>query len=319
MTPAGTPDDDSGVPPRPGHRLVAVVLVGALAPLALDGCVSVGLRRSALESRDGRTGEVAVAVFRKTGDRDGARPVAFPVLSELLRVEAGARTTVARSMASSWSAPGLPQGRYVLRVSRKIDERGDVVPLKRPFSREFDLKAGERVDAAVVLEKVPVGWIVLAAVTVVLLVVLAIELADEGKLPDPPPLPDPDLFVRVALSIPWGAFSGADAPALEPGVADVFPAPGSVVAARRVAVSFLMTRPLDAGGIGGGAVLAVGTLSGEIPGAVTWDASDQLLRFSPSQDFRPGEEVTVTLDLARVESSEGRKGSGRATTTFRVP
>lgn len=304
---------------RPGRRLAAFVLVGTLAPLALDGCVSVGLRRSAAGAGDEGTGEVAVGVFRKAPDRDGGRPVAFPVLSELLKVEGKGRATVARSMAPSWSAARLPPGRYVLRVARKIDERGDVVPLKRPFSREFDLKAGERVDATVVLEKVPVGWIVLAAVTVVFLVVLAIELADDGKLPEPPPLPDPDLFVRVALSIPWGVFSGADAPALEPGVADVFPASGSVVAARRVAVSFLMTRPLDAGEIGDGAVLAVGTLSGEIPGAVTWDASDQLLRFSPSQDFRPGEEVTVTLDLGRVESAEGRSGSGRATTTFRVP
>ena len=102
-------------------------------------------------------------------------------------------------------------------------------------------------------------------------------------------------------------------------MADVFPAPGSVVAARRVAVSFLMTRPLDARGIGEGAVLAVGTLSGEIPGAVTWDEADQLLRFAPSQDFRSGEEVTVTLDLGKVESTEGRSGNGRATTTFRVP
>jgi hypothetical protein len=307
------------VPPSRARRLAAGVLLLTLAPFALDGCVSVGLSRSASEGAGEGAGEVAVDVFRKTGDRDAGTPVSFPVLSELQRVEGAARTTVARSMAASWSIPDVPPGRYVLRVARKIDERGNVVPLKKPFSREFDLKAGERVEATVVLEKVPVGWIVLAAVTVVLLVVLAVELAGDGKLPEPPPIPDPDLFVRVALSFPWGSVAGGGARAFEPGVADVFPAPGSVVAARRVAVSFLMTRPLDPGELEEGAVLAVGTLSGEIPGAVTWDEADQLLRFAPSRDFRPGEEVTVTLDLSKVESAEGRSGSGRATTTFRVP
>jgi len=296
-------------------RPVAGLLLVALAPLALDGCVSVGLTRSA--AGDGETGEVAVSVYRKTAERNAGVLVAFPVLSELQKVEGGARTTVARSMAPSWSVPGVPPGRYVLRVARKIDEHGDVVLLKKPYSREFEVAAGQRVDAAVVLEKVPVGWIVLAAVTVVLLVVLAIELADEVDLPPPPALPVSDLFLHVALAFPWGSATGPGT--VEPGVADVFPAPGSVVAARRVAVSFLMSRPLDPGAIEADAVLAVGSLSGEIPGEVAWQAGDQLLRFTPSRDFRSGEEVTVTLDLGRIASADGRSGSGRASTTFRVP
>ena len=295
-------------------RPVAGLLLVALAPLALDGCVSVGLTRSA--AGDEETGEVAVSVYRKTAERNAGVPVAFPVLSELQKVEAGARTTVARSMASSWSVPAVPPGRYALRVARKIDEHGDVVPLKKPYSREFDVAAGQRVEATVVLEKVPVGWIILAAVTVVLLVVLAIELAEEVDLP-PPPLPVEDLFLHVAFALPWGATAGPRT--VEPGVADVFPAPGSVVAARRVAVSFLMSLPLDPGEIEADAVLAVGSLSGEIPGEVAWQAGDQLLRFTPSRDFQHGEEVTVTLDLSRVASAEGRSGSGRASTTFRVP
>ncbi len=80
-----------------------------------------------------------------------------------------------------------------------------------------------------------------------------------------------------------------------------------------------MSLPLDPGEIEADAVLAVGSLSGEIPGEVAWQAGDQLLRFTPSRDFQHGEEVTVTLDLSRVASAEGRSGSGRASTTFRVP
>ncbi|MBI5445143.1 MAG: hypothetical protein HY900_28525, partial [Deltaproteobacteria bacterium] len=181
----------------------------------------------------------------------------------------------------------------------------------------FSVGAGERVEAKVVLEKVPVLWIVLAAVTVVFLVVLAIDAIGDGDLPLPPPLPLPPSLIGVVLEIPFGRISGPNA--VEPGVADVFPAPGSVVAARRVTVSFFVTVPIEAESVEEEAVLAVGSLSGEIPGTVEWRDEERLLRFVPSQDFRPGETVTVTLDLGKIESAGGRSGSGRATTSFRVP
>lgn len=304
------------MPPGSFRGRVASVVLLALAPLALDGCVSVGIARSVRDAT-GAAGEVAVSIYRTNGEKNAGVRVGYPVLAELQRVEGGSRTTVARSMAASWSVPDVPPGRYELRVTRKIDENGDVVPLRKPSSKEFEVRDGERIDATVVLEKVPVGWIVLAAITVVVLVVLAIELASEGKLPEPPPLPHPDLFVQVALSFPFGGTPGPRA--VEPGVADVFPAPGSVVAARRVAVSFLMSTPLAKDGLEDGAVLAVGSLSGDVPGDVSWDDDDQLLRFAPSRDFRPGETVTVTLDLEKVESQGGRSGSGRVSTSFRVP
>ena len=297
------------------RRVLVLVLLVALAPFALDGCVSVGLARSVRDGGGSGTGEVAVTVYRTTGDRDSGVPVKHPVLAELTRIENGVRTTVARSMSSSWSLGDLTPGRYVLKTSKKIDENGDVVPLKGPIEKEFDVQAGERVEAKVVLEKVPVLLIVLAVITIVFLVVLAIDAAGDVSLPPPPPLPP--IFVGVALEIPSGLISGPHA--VEPGVADVFPAPGSVVAARRVAVSFFVTVPIDEGSVEEGAILAVGSLSGEIPGKVEWREEERLLRFLPSQDFRQGEDVTVTLDLGKIESAGGRSGSGRATTTFRVP
>jgi hypothetical protein len=302
---------------RPRRGLV-LVLLAALAPFALDGCVSVGLARSLRDGGESGTGEVSVAVYRTTGDRDSGVPVHHPVLAELTRIENGTRTTVARSMSSSWSLGDLPPGRYALRTSKKIDENGDVVPLKGPIEKEFALRAGERLEAKVVLEKVPVFWIVLAAITVIFLVVLAIDAAGDIPLPSLPPLPDlAPVFVGVALEIPLEDTSGPHA--VEPGVADVFPAPGSVVAARRVAVSFFVTVPLDERSVEDGAILAVGSLSGEIPGTVEWMEEERLLRFLPAQDFRKGEDITVTLDLGKVESAAGRSGNGRATTTFQVP
>jgi hypothetical protein len=300
------------------RRVLVPILLVALAPFSLDGCVSVGLARSVRDGGETGTGEVGVAVYQTTGDRDSKRPVNHPVLAELTRIENGVRTTVARSMSSSWALRDLPPGRYVLRTSKKIDGNGDVVPLKGPVEKEFAVQAGERVEASVVLEKVPVFWIVLAAITVIFLVILAIDAAGDVSLPPLPPLPElAPIFVGVALEIPLGGTSGPHA--VEPGVADVFPAPGSVVAARRVAVSFFVTVPLDESSVEDGAILAVGSLSGEIPGTVEWLEEERLLRFRPSQDFRKGEDITVTLDLGKVESAAGRSGNGRATTTFRVP
>lgn len=301
---------------RPRRFLVTVLLV-ALAPFALDGCVSVGLSRSVLDGGRSGTGEIAVAVYRTTGDRDSGTPVGHPVLGELTRIEKGSRTTVARSMSSSWSLGDLPPGRYAIRTAKKIDENGDVVPLKGPVEKEFDVRVGERVEAKIVLERVPVVLIILAVITVVFLVVLAIDAVGDGRIPLPPPPPLPPVFVGVALEIPLGRTSGPRA--VEPGVADVFPAPGSVVAARRVAVSFFVTVPLDGRSVEDGAILAVGSRSGEIPGKIEWREEERLLRFLPSQDFRQGEDVTVTLDLGKVESAAGRSGNGRASTTFRVP
>jgi hypothetical protein len=223
-------------------------------------------------------------------------------------------------MTSAWAVGDLPPGDYVLRAAKKIDTDGNVVPLKGKVEQSFELRPGERVQAKVVLEKVPVFWIILAVITVIVLVVLLIDLGKEGKIPLPPPPPLPPTFVGVVVEIPFrpGVPGVPAASNPEPGVADVFPSPGSVVAARRVAVSFFVTTPIDESSIEKDAVLAVGSLSGEIPGAVEWMPEERLLRFIPSQDFRPGETVTVTLDLGKVESGGGKSGNGRASTSFSV-
>lgn len=308
---------------RPFHiRRVALVLLMALAPLALDGCVSIGVSRAHLSSPPEPSappaGAVTVAVYEKPADRDANRHVAAPVLSELLR-EGENETLVARSMAATWTVGDLPPGRYRLRVTKRIDGSGNIVPLDHPGDQAFDVVAGERTVVSVVLRKVPVFWIVLAAVTVVALVVLAIVGIDRGDLPRPPRLPPLPPLPPVAIVVPLGphASEGRTA-APAPAAVDVFPAPGSVVAARRVTATFLLSMPLAVDGIEDGAVLAVGTRSGDIPGVTSFDAEDQLLRFAPSQDFTPGEEVTVTMDLSRLRGTSGRTGSGRFSTTFQV-
>lgn len=299
-------------------RRVSQVLLVALAPFALDGCVSIGVSRADLpappEPSAPPRGAVTVAVYENTVDREADRHVAFPVLSELLRIEKG-ETVVARSMNATWTVTDLPPGRYRLRITKRIDDQGDVVALQNPGDKVVDVAAGERTVVSVVLKKVPVFWIVVAVITIVALIVLAIIGVHKGKVPPPPPLPLPPVAIVISLGTQGGE-GGSAAPA--PDAVDVFPAPGSVVAARRVSVTFLLSMPLATGGVEEGAVLAVGTSSGDIRGTVSYLADEQLLQFTPSQDFAPGEEVTVTLDLSKVRGEAGRTGSGRFSTTFKV-
>ncbi len=302
---------------RPLLRPVARLLLVALAPLALDGCVSIGVSRAALDSPPGASaspkGALAVSIYEKASERDSGRVAAFPVLSELARVTVKGEEAVGRSMAPAWGLPDLSPGKYRLRVTRRLTSEGDIEALENPGDKTFEVKAGEKTTLSVVLKKVPVFWIVVAALTIVALVILAIAGARHAHIPPLPPLPLPPVFVVIPVG------SHGESGARAPGAADVFPAKGSVVSARRVTVTFLLSSPLAPDGVGENAVLALGSKSGEIAGAVSYLERDGLLRFSPSRDFAPGETVTVTLDLSKLRGAGGREGSGKVSTSFLVP
>jgi hypothetical protein len=299
-------------------RRTSLALLVAFAPFALDGCVSIGVEKRPAVDTQKPSGALEVSVYEKSADRDAGRLVRYPVFAELHRVDGGKHTVVGRSMAAGWSLPELPPGRYRLAVSKKINDAGDIVPLEHPGEKAFDVVAGQTSSAAVVLERVPTLWIILAVVTVVVLVILGIDAARHGKLPLPPvpPLLPGVGFAAVSFSFPVGP---RQAPGHGPFAADVFPAKGSVVAARRVTVNFLVSMPLRENGIGDGAVLALGTKSGEIDGTVSYRPEEQLVRFLPSRDFTPGETVTVTLDLEKLIGANGASGEGRFSTSFTVP
>ncbi len=305
-----------GSPVRKPSRSLALVTLVALSPLAVDGCVSVGIERTPLSySRENppSTGSVEVLVFETPEQRDAFRLVDYPVLSEIFRVRDGAESLVGRSMSAMWALPDLPPGRYRVSVTKRITPEGDIEPLKDPGGKTFDLAAGQKTTLRVVLKKVPTGWIVLGAIAAAALIYFSVDAASKGKLPPLPPIP-PDVAVGVVLMANPGARAGGPAPT----AADVFPAPGSIVAARRVTVNFLVATPLAPASIDEDAILALGSLSGEIKGTLSYRAEEQLLRFAPDRNFTPGETVTVTLDLEKVKSLEGRSGEGKVSTTFRV-
>jgi hypothetical protein len=259
------------------------------------------------------TGSVEVLIFETTEDRDVFRLVGYPVLSEVYRVEKGGRSLVGRSMSAMWEANDLPAGQYHVSVKKRITPEGDIEPLRDPQGRNFDVAAGEMTTLRIVLRKIPTGWIVLGALAAAALIYFSIDAASHGKLPPLPPIP-PDVVAGAILMTTAGTQPGGPAPT----AADVFPAPGSVVAARKVTVNFLLGMPLAPDGIEHDAVLALGTLSGDLPGTIAYQPEDQLLRFTPSRDFTPGETVTVTLDLEKIRALGGRSGEGKVSTTFRV-
>lgn len=299
-------------PPRP---LILAVLA-ALSPLALDGCVSVGVEQRpvpAAGEAEHASGGIEVFIYETQGDRDASRLVAYPVLSEIFRVDKTGESLVGRSMSAMWAINDLTPGRYRVSVRKRITPEGDIEPLKDPQGKTFDVAAGKESTLRIVLRKVPTGWIVLGAIAAAALIYVSVDAASHGKLP-PLPLIPPDVVVGVVLMATSGAQQGGPAPT----AADVFPAPGSVVAARKVTVNFLIGTPLAPNGIEHDAVLALGTLSGDLPGMISYQPDDQLLRFTPARGFTPGETVTVTLDLEKVRALWGRSGEGKVSTTFRV-
>ncbi len=299
-------------PPRP---LVLALLV-ALSPLALDGCVSVGVDRAPVTTTDATaptTGSVEVLVFETAEHREAFRLVDYPVLSEIFRVDGGRESLVGRSMSGMWALPDLPPGRYRIAVTKRITPDGDIEPLKDPSGKTFDLAAGQKTTLRVVLKKVPTGWIVLGAIAAAALIYFSIDAASHGKLPPLPPIP-PDVVAGVVLMATSAAQPGGPTPS----AADVFPAPGSVVAARKVTVNFLVAAPLAPNGFDEDAIVALGSLSGELAGTISYQAEDQLLRFTPLANFTPGEAVTVTLDLEKIRAAGGRSGEGKVSTWFRV-
>lgn len=299
-------------------RRISLLLVFALVVLPISGCLSTRVTTS--RGDDPETASVSIAVFADPDAEKDRRSVPPPTLVELSRLGPSGEAFLTKSLARSWGAKGLPPGRYRVRVAGVLDPAGRIgEPRSGDRTTDFSVDAGERADVRIVLKKTPVGLVVIAAITVVILVVaVAILLREQDvHLPAPPSpgeilrhLPPP----RVDAILLWSdiAIAVEDARARDafrereggvaPRVTSVFPDSSSRGIPPGVVPSLTFSQPLD--GIPEDAVEVVGSRSGVCPGRVSLRRG--LLRFEPDRPFLPGETVTVTVRADRVV------GRGRA-------
>jgi len=137
------------------------LLLTALAPLFLDGCVSIGVSRSKSGDAGAVTGSLEVTVVEKSGD---AKATTSRVLTQLVRLESGVEQPVSESSDSTWTRDDLPPGRYRLRVSHWIDKTGKPHRFAKSDQESFKILAGERAQARIVLKEFPTGPVVTIAV-----------------------------------------------------------------------------------------------------------------------------------------------------------
>lgn len=149
----------------------SVLVLAALSPVFLDGCVSIGVSGSKTVAAETATGSLDVIVVEKSGD---AKPTASRVVTQLVRLENGIEQPISESTDSTWTKSDLQPGRYRLHVSHWIDETGKTHRFTRSDQESFKIRAGERVQARVVLKAFPTGPVVTIAVLVGVGIVIAV-------------------------------------------------------------------------------------------------------------------------------------------------
>lgn len=151
------------------NRLTAQLLFLALAPFALDGCVSVGAERTAPPAEAAvvsKTGALEARLY-DTGsaakkDQKSPREVSW----KLFLVSHSSAAPVSEGTGNVWNVTGLEPGKY--RLVATWGPLPDVPGDSSAGTKEdtFKLAAGETAAARVIVKKFPTGWVVGAGVAI---------------------------------------------------------------------------------------------------------------------------------------------------------
>ena len=144
------------------RALQSVLVLAALAPALLDGCVTVDVSRAKGAAAEAATGSLEVVIVEKSGDKV---PTTSKILTRLVRLESGVEVPVSESTDPVWKAE-LPPGRYRLRVSHWIDEKGQPRKFAKTDQESFRVRPGELLEARVVLKGFPTGPVITVAAVV---------------------------------------------------------------------------------------------------------------------------------------------------------
>lgn len=300
------------------------ILVAVALLVPLSGCLTTNVRT---QEGTGDAAGLRIRVFTnpdavEQGAADGAG-----TLVELYRLGEGeSESFVHRSLAAEWGIDGLPPGEYRVKVRAVLDAEGNIRdPRSGDRVTDFSVGTGKTADVAVVLRETPTGLIIVAAITVVLLLVAVAVLLEDvddiplphellENLPPPPMLPHVVMWGDIYVEFPIGGASFSSAPSRPPRVTSVFPDPGAIVAARRISPALTLSQSIDLSEIGPSTIRMLGTKSGLVRGTTSVDQG--ILRFVPSEDLAPGEAITVTVLGEDVENSAGQELEGDFSWSF---
>lgn len=164
------------------RRLTARCVLIALAPLTLDGCLSIGVDQYAAKTpaADARCSFEA-RLYEKAKDARGDMKSARDVTWKLYHLETSPVVPLKEGTGAAWSATDLPAGNY--RIAATWGPKPGVPGDTSAGSGEetFVLKAGDTVQARFVLSKFPVwAWVAigLVAVGIIVAVVIGNEMFD---------------------------------------------------------------------------------------------------------------------------------------------
>jgi len=168
---------------RPTTRLLLVVL----APLALDGCVSVGVEHSAppvAALRAPETGTLEARLFENSADAKASQASPRPVSWALFSLSKPSGTPVREGRGSVWSVTDLEPGKYKIVVSwgPRPGEPG-LAEAGRTDGR-FTLAAGETARARVLVRTIKTWVYIALAIGIVLATLIVIDDLNKGRTPD---------------------------------------------------------------------------------------------------------------------------------------
>ena len=131
------------------QKSTARLLMTALAPLVLNGCLTLGVDRLERVTTS-TTAAIEVRIYDKPADRKADSTTPRKVSTEIARKDTGEK--VFDSTEGRWAKNDLPPGKYVLRLTKIGDDTGILQPLASPTQRTFTVKNGETIRAEIVLK-----------------------------------------------------------------------------------------------------------------------------------------------------------------------
>ena len=307
--------------------IAAVTLLG-FGFLVCQGCVAIKVEQLAVNAQREQP-SVALKMYLKN-PKKGEPAECFVGGSTVLylKTQAGVFAPVFCSPTGSWVLEAVAPGTYKIEIGKQITVNGKMENVAGGRTKTFTLDPGKKAEVKVVLEKTPIGLIIVASVVVVVIVVVVVlMLASHDALEPPLAGPKPPKLDRVPVLPPPTVSPGPGPPLVvidvhgpigpgpvpdepvptAPAPMRLHPAPGSTDIALDTALSCSFATAMDDTAVAESAGLTVvGGKSGLVKGTSHYDLARRTLEFIPAAAFSPGETVLarVTGRFVRAENGE---------------